>query len=71
MQTQKLLFTKSQAADLLSISVRTLEHLIANEELEVCRVGRRVLITARSLDRFTKTDHDMPRQEGKESYGRT
>jgi len=63
MHKPKLLFTRAEAADLLSISVRTLEHLIAAEELEVCRVGRRVLITARSLDRFTKTDHEIARQD--------
>jgi len=48
----KLLFSKREAAQRLSISVRTLENLLATKELEARRIGRRVLIPAAVLEHF-------------------
>ena len=53
----KLMYGKVEAAEMLSVSVRTLEHLIANKELTARRTGKRVLISHQSLVQFTRGDH--------------
>jgi excisionase family DNA binding protein len=53
----KLLFTRSESAQLLSISLRTLDHLQARKEIKTRRVGRKVLIPASELARFAQQDH--------------
>ena len=42
---------------MLGISVRTLDRLIAEKQLQVRRIGRRVLITRDVLTQFVKRDH--------------
>ena len=54
----KLMYSKPEAAELLSISLRKLDDLIAMKELSVRRVGRRVLVTYEALLQFTKHDHN-------------
>lgn len=53
----KLMYSKIEAAAMLSLSVRTLESLIANKQLLVRRAGKRVLIPYQSLVQFTRGDH--------------
>jgi|NGEPerStandDraft_6_1074524.scaffolds.fasta_scaffold56629_2 excisionase family DNA binding protein len=53
----KLMYRKSEAAEMLSVSVRTLENLIAGKQLIVRRVGKRVLIPYQSLVQFCRGDH--------------
>jgi len=52
----KLLYTKREASQLLSISIRKLESLIAEKRITVRRIGRRVLIPYKSLFAFTNRD---------------
>jgi len=52
-----LLSPKREAAQVLGISVRTLETLIALGELKSVRVGRRRLIPRGELERFARRDH--------------
>jgi excisionase family DNA binding protein len=40
----KILLSKKESAALLSVSLRTVEKLIAREDLETRRIGRRRLI---------------------------
>ena len=54
---EPLLFSRRQAAKMLSISLRTLDHLIAAKEIPARRVGRRRLILRRSLEEFARHDH--------------
>jgi excisionase family DNA binding protein len=54
---QKILFSKREAAQVLSLSLRTIDNLIAADELATCRVGRRVLIPRTELERFIQRDH--------------
>jgi excisionase family DNA binding protein len=56
-ESTKLMYSKLEAAELLSLSVRTIENLIGNRELTVRRVGKRVLISYESLLRFIRQDH--------------
>lgn len=51
----KLLFSKKEAAQALSVSLRTLENLVGRGELSVKRVGRRVLISRQALEHFVRT----------------
>lgn len=53
----KLLVTRKEAALMLSISLRFLEGLIGRKELRARRLGRRVLIERRELERFVRRDH--------------
>jgi excisionase family DNA binding protein len=48
----KLLYSRKEAAQLLSVSLRSLDSLILRLELPVKRVGRRVLISRQSLEKF-------------------
>lgn len=45
----RLLVGKADAARLLSVSVRTLEMLVATDQLTVRRIGRRTLVSVDSL----------------------
>jgi excisionase family DNA binding protein len=53
----KLAYTKSEAGQMLSVSLRTIDNLIAMKELTVRRVGRRVIIPATSITAFLRIDH--------------
>jgi len=51
-----LLHTKIEAAAMLSVSLRTIDNLIALKELPVRRIRRRVLIPRTVLLNFAKPD---------------
>jgi excisionase family DNA binding protein len=55
--SEAILISKRDAAKALSISLRTLDNLIASKELTVRRVGRRCLIPRRALEDFARRDH--------------
>jgi len=52
-----ILVSKREAARLLSLSVRSIENLVARKELVPRRVGRRVLFVRKSLELFARRDH--------------
>jgi hypothetical protein len=60
----KLLYSREDAAFALSLSIRSLDYLIAAEELRVRRVGKRVLIPANEVMRFAQADHACLTQHG-------
>jgi excisionase family DNA binding protein len=49
---EQVLLSKRQAAQVLAISLRTLDKLIASKQFLVHRIGRRVLISRASIERF-------------------
>ena len=55
--TDAILVSKRRAAEALSVSLRTVDNLIASKELAVRRVGRRCLIPRRALEDFARRDH--------------
>jgi hypothetical protein len=57
---ERLLYGRKEAALALSISVREVDYGLAFGEFETRKVGRRVLITARSLKRWANTNHYRP-----------
>lgn len=60
----QILLNKEQARHALNVSMRTLDNLILGKILPVIRIGRRVLISRETLQRFAR--HDQPtRPSGK------
>jgi excisionase family DNA binding protein len=57
--TFKLQFSRDEAAQMLGVSPRTLDRLIAEKELTVRRIGRRVLVPRDALTSFAKRDHSV------------
>jgi hypothetical protein len=56
-EVQKLLYSRRDAAFALSISIRSLDYLIANKELKFRKLGKKVLIPAGSLTQYARADH--------------
>lgn len=54
---EKILLDRKEAASLLSISLRTLDSLLARGELKTRRIGRRRLIPRQELEQFARRDH--------------
>jgi excisionase family DNA binding protein len=52
-----ILLSKKSVAALLSVSIRTVENLIARKELAVRHIGRRTLVSRKSLEHFARRDH--------------
>lgn len=50
----RLLYSRKEAAEKLSISLRTLCNIISRGELKVRRIGGRTLISHRELERFAE-----------------
>lgn len=53
----KLLVGRDEAAEMLSISPRAIDYLVATRQLETRRIGTRVLIPTAELRRFSRSDH--------------
>jgi hypothetical protein len=53
----KLLFSRKEAAYSLGIGIRSLDHLIARKELATRRLGKKVMVPAKELERFSRADH--------------
>jgi excisionase family DNA binding protein len=56
MQT-RILYDRKEAARQLSISVRSLDYLIAAKKLNTRRLGKKVMIPHAELIRFSRADH--------------
>lgn len=54
---EPLLYTRQAAATMLSISVRSLDYMVASKLLAARRLGSRVLIPAGELRRIAREDH--------------
>lgn len=52
-----MLYSRREAAEMLSISVRTLDYLISQRQIETRHIGRKLLIPHDSLRRFASADH--------------
>jgi excisionase family DNA binding protein len=49
-----LLLSKQEAARMLGVSIRSLEHLISRQEISTRKIGRRVLIARSAVESFAK-----------------
>ena len=52
--SEKILLSRRDAARALSISIRTLDYMIARGQLAARKVGSRVLIPRAALERFAR-----------------
>jgi excisionase family DNA binding protein len=57
---EKLLLSRRDAAQLLSISQRALDYLVATRRLPTRRIGKRVLIPVADLRKYARADHPEP-----------
>ncbi len=53
----KLLVSQEEAAQLLSISKRSVEYLVATRQLSTRRIGTRSLIPIEEVRKFARFDH--------------
>jgi excisionase family DNA binding protein len=53
----KLQHSREEAAEMIGVSLRTLDRLVAEKRLPIRRIGRRVLINHDVLLRFVQRDH--------------
>jgi hypothetical protein len=51
------LYDRKEAARQLSISMRSLDYLIARKQLDTRRIGKKVLVTHASLVRYSSANH--------------
>lgn len=54
---ERLLYDRKTAALVLSISIRTLDYALARQEFEWRKIGRRKLITGKSLRNWASKNH--------------
>lgn len=62
-EAPRVLYERKDAARLLSISLSSLDRLIANKQLAARRIYRRVLIPHTELMRFSRSDHFAPSED--------
>jgi excisionase family DNA binding protein len=55
-------FTRREAADALRVSLRTVDHLLAQGKIHGRRIGRRVVIPRAEVERLLR--HDTPIVQG-------
>jgi len=60
-----LLLSKQEAAHMLGLSIRSLEHLVSRGEIPTRRIGKRVLILRSAIESFAKTDNPENIQRAK------
>jgi excisionase family DNA binding protein len=53
----KLLVSREEAAEFLSISVRSVDYLVATRRMSTRRIGTRVLIPMEEVRKFARSDH--------------
>ena len=53
----RMLYDRKQAARQLSISIRSLDYLIAGKKFDTRRIGKKVLVTHASLKRYAAGNH--------------
>lgn len=53
----KLLVSREEAAEILSLSVRSIDYLLASKELPFRKIGTRTMIPSSALQSFARTNH--------------
>jgi hypothetical protein len=56
----RLLYDRKTASQMLSISIRSLDYLLARKTFQTRKIGKKILITHDSLVRFSRADHSGP-----------
>ena len=61
----RLAVNRIEAAQMLGVSVRTLDTMLARKEIRGRRIGRRIVFTLEELRRFLAKDHPVPTEEAR------
>jgi excisionase family DNA binding protein len=64
---EKLLYSRRDTAEALSLSIRSIDYLITAGRLPARRVGGKILIPASAVRRFAREDHPDPVRSGSPS----
>jgi excisionase family DNA binding protein len=64
---EKLLLTRQEVSDILGISLRTVDSILSARQLPSRRIGRRVFVERRVLEKFVTRDHSIIPQGTKNS----
>jgi hypothetical protein len=56
----RLLYDRKESARQLSVSVRTLDYIIASKKLDTRRIGKKVLVPHAELVRYARGNHPEP-----------
>ena len=64
---ERLLYSRNNAAKALDLPTQTIDNAIRSGQLQVRRIGRRILIPAESLSKFISEDRQISRQEQEHS----
>jgi excisionase family DNA binding protein len=59
-KTEKLAVSIREAAQMLSVSPRTIQNYVTAKLLPARKIGRRTVIPVRSLEAFLRNDHASP-----------
>ncbi len=62
---ERLAVNRVEAAQMLGVSVRTLDTMLARKEIRGRRIGRRIVFPLEELRRFLGKDHPVPQGNGK------
>jgi hypothetical protein len=54
---EKLLYSRRETAEALSLSIRSVDYLITTDRLPTRRIGTKILIPADAVRRFARQDH--------------
>jgi excisionase family DNA binding protein len=65
-----LLVSKLEAARMLGLSLRSLEHLISRREIPIRRIGRRVLIARVAVESFAKAENSTQNRQTESQCGK-
>ena len=69
MEDERLLLSRRETAQRLSVSVRMVDYAIAGGKLKTRRIGRRVLIPVAEVERFAQRDHPSVAPAPKDGRG--
>jgi hypothetical protein len=61
---EKLLYSRRDTAEALSLSIRSIDYLITTGRLTARRVGGKILIPASAVRRFAREDHPYSVRSG-------
>ncbi len=64
---QKLLYDRKSSAFALSISMRSLDYLLANKRLSTLKLGKKVMVSHGELVRFSRSNHASLTEQGSET----
>jgi len=64
----KLLYSRKDASFALSISIRSLDIAIANGQIAIRKIGKRVMVPQESLLAYASRDHDTLTQPAPEPF---